>query len=268
MTIEINKSTLDKVIEITLQAGEVIMPYYREEKDLGLEAKNDQSPVTLADQEAEKLIIEKLEQAFPGIEIIAEEKMSAASEAIDVQNQEYFFLVDPLDGTKEFIHKRGEFTVNIAVIYKGEPVLGVVYAPVLGEVYSGYKGGGAYFSRNTDLDNSEPLVIDAKEPAIAVASRSHMSEETQQFLDENGIEEFISAGSSLKFCMVASGKADIYPRFGRTMEWDTAAGDAVVRAAGGITVDVDDTALLYGKQNQSHDSDFANPYFIVRGKAA
>ncbi len=264
MTDYINQETLNKIIDITIRAGDLIMPYYRGDKDLGLDEKNDQSPVTLADKEAEKYIIERLEEGFPNIEIIAEEQMSTAAKVVDLQAHDYFFLVDPLDGTKEFIHRRGEFTVNISLIYKGEPVLGVVYAPVLGEVYSGFKGGGAFRSNDKDIGNVEVLKIESKKAIVAVASRSHMSEETQQFLDGKGIREFISAGSSLKFCMVASGKADIYPRFGRTMEWDTAAGDAVVRAAGGVTVDINNSPMKYGKQRQKHDCDFANPFFIVR----
>ncbi|MGH1403282.1 MAG: 3'(2'),5'-bisphosphate nucleotidase CysQ [Alphaproteobacteria bacterium] len=257
--------SLEEIVKVAVNAGDIIMPYYRGEKDIGVDVKTDESPVTLADQEAEQYIIQELEGLFPNIQIVAEEK-AAAGDIPVLSNDEMFFLVDPLDGTKEFIHNRDEFTVNIALIQYGKPIMGVVYAPALDDIYAGIDGEGAYFmsSRSVALGDAQMLNIEPKTPVVAVASRSHMSDETQQFLDENGISDFISAGSSLKFCMVASGKADIYPRFGRTMEWDTAAGDAVVRAAGGRTVTVDNVPLRYGKQGRENDSDFANPFFIVK----
>lgn len=270
----INKDTLQKLIDIAIGAGEIIMPFYNGNKDIGTQSKDDSSPVTLADQDAEDFILEQLAGLFPDIPVVAEEKCANGDiPNLNDQETELFFLVDPLDGTKEFIQKRGEFTVNIALIKDKHPVAGVIYTPALGDIYAGLEEHGAYFigkdTTEKTLQNAQNLIITPKEKAEkAVASRSHMSAETTEFMQQNGIDDFISAGSSLKFCMVASGKADIYPRFGRTMEWDIAAGDAILRAAGGMTVTTDGKPMLYGKQNQSHDSDFANPFFIAKQKVA
>lgn len=269
---KIDHGTLEIIIEIAVCAGDVIMPFYRDEIDIQENVKDDSSPVTLADQKAEIFIINELSKRFPDIPIVAEE-MIANGDVPNINNQDVFFLVDPLDGTKEFINKRDEFTVNIALIQSNEPVMGVVYVPVLDEIYAGLKDNGAYHFKNARnklgeiyLEGISPIRLCANKKEIkkAVASRSHMNDETKEFMKENGITEFISAGSSLKFCMVAIGDADVYPRFGRTMEWDTAAGDAVLRAAGGITVTTSGRPMVYKKQNQSHDADFANPFFIAK----
>lgn len=250
---------------IAIAAGAVIMEIYQ--GDIDVTIKGDQSPVTEADQKAETLILSELKALYPDIPVVAEEE--AAAGRIPELDGRSFILVDPLDGTKEFINKREDFTVNIALIEDGVPVAGVVFAPARGVAYSGAKGkaeklviaDGAVTARNA---------IETRKPngrQVAVASRSHNSPETVAFLEEKGITEYKSVGSSLKFCLVAEGEADVYPRFGRTMEWDTAAGDAVLRAAGGVTLNTDGTVFAYGKCNQATDSDFANPYFIAWGKA-
>ncbi|MCO6184708.1 3'(2'),5'-bisphosphate nucleotidase CysQ [Rhizobium sp. L1K21] len=249
---------------IAIAAGEVIMEIYR--GDIDVMVKGDQSPVTEADQRAEALILSELKSLYPDIPVVAEEE--AAAGRLPVLDGKAFILVDPLDGTKEFINRREDFTVNIALIENSVPTAGVVYAPARGVAYSGGSGkaeklvieNGAIASRSA---------IATRAPnghQVAVASRSHNSPETVAFLEEKGITEYKSVGSSLKFCLVAEGEADVYPRFGRTMEWDTAAGDAVLRAAGGVTLNTDGTAFAYGKRNQATDSDFANPHFVAWGK--
>ncbi len=269
-----DKDLLQKLINITIGAGDVIMPFYRGDANMEIQKKDDSSPVTLADQQAEDHILKELNAIFPGTPVVAEEKCSNGDVPdLEAETGNLFFLVDPLDGTKEFIQKRGEFTVNIALIKDNVPIAGVIYAPAIGDIYAGAENYGAYLITKDVVEktikNAERLVIVPKGKAEkAVASRSHMSKETTDFIQDRGINEFISAGSSLKFCMVASGKADIYPRFGRTMEWDIAAGDAILRAAGGVTVTIDNKPMIYGKINQLHDSDFANPFFIAKHNCA
>jgi 3'(2'), 5'-bisphosphate nucleotidase len=236
-------------------AGDVIMTYY--EGGAAVREKADSTPVTDADEAAERLIVAGLERLAPDTPIVAEE-LAAAGRIPDVSGGR-FWLVDPLDGTKEFISRNGEFTVNIALIEDGAPVLGVVYAPVPGDMY--YTGpDGAWRER----DGSAPERIAARAPAanglVAVVSRSHRSPETDEFLTGFTIRDERSAGSSLKFCLIAAGEADLYPRLGRTMEWDTAAGHAVAAAAGGSVRRLDGERLAYGKPG------FENPHFIVRGR--
>src|SRR6185437_11468577 len=179
-----------------------------------------------------------------------------------------FFLVDPLDGTKELVNRRTDFTVNIALIRNGSPEVGVVFAPCSGRFFSGRPG------RAEALEVTEDYAVAARRPIAArvgvaplsvVASRSHNTPETDAYIRSLGAAEIVSVGSSLKFCLLAAAEADVYPRFGRTMEWDTAAGDAVLRAAGGTTTTVDGKPLVYGKHNRQGEADFANPYFVARG---
>ncbi|TPW27102.1 3'(2'),5'-bisphosphate nucleotidase CysQ [Martelella alba] len=256
----------DVFLKAALEAGVVIMEVYKGGIDVSY--KSDASPVTVADEKAEAIILGHLEKAFPDIPIIAEESV-AAGRVPDVSGRA-FFLVDPLDGTKEFINKREDFTVNIALIEGGIPVAGIVYAPAKGVAYR-TSGDGAEKLAIEDgaITATTPICAREKGTAlIAVASRSHNSPETEAFMQEIGVTDFTSVGSSLKFCIVAEGLADVYPRFGRTMEWDTAAGDAVLRAAGGVTVGLDKNPLPYGKTHQASDSDFANPFFIGWGARA
>lgn len=250
--------------EAALAAGSAILEVFDAGPTVSLKA--DCSPVTEADERAEAVIVNIISAAFPDIPIVAEE--AAAAGHVPETSGGRFILIDPLDGTKEFIGRNPEFTVNIALIEDGAPVLGVVYAPAKGIAYSGCAQGAEKLLVGADFKIAGRERIQVRPcaaPLVAVSSRSHNSQETEQFLVDNGITEHRSVGSSLKFCMVAEGQADVYPRFGRTMEWDTAAGDAVLRAAGGTTVKVDGEPLTYGKTKQPSDSDFANPSFIVWG---
>ena len=220
--------------------------------------KTDRSPVTDADEEAEKLILAELAAAFPQVPVVAEEE-AAAGRIAKVGSR--FFLVDPVDGTKEFVKRGGEFTVNIGEVADGQPVSGVVFAPAIGRLFVGAVGDGAF-----ELSGGSLRAIAARIPApdglVAVSSRSHPDAKTDELLKTLTIKGHTNAGSSLKFCLVAAGEADIYPRAGRTMEWDTAAGHAVLRAAGGSVTSWDGAPFLYGKPG------FHNGPFIARGKVA
>ncbi len=217
---------LEIIKEIALQAGGIIMQYYSSEFEIN--TKKDLSPVTSADLDADKYIVKKLKDNFPDIPVISEE--SGIPDYEERKQWTRFWLVDPLDGTKEFINKNGEFTVNIALVENEIPVLGVVYAPAMQVLYYAEKGKGAWKME----DNKQPVQIFSEKahkdkPLRVVESRSHKSKELEQFLANYHISERVSAGSSLKFCVVAENKADIYPRLGPTMEWDVAAGDCVYR---------------------------------------
>ena len=223
--------------------------------------KSDASPVTEADAAADAIIVAALSQAFPDIPIVAEES-GLTGKLVDRR----FFLVDPLDGTKEFVAGRDEFTVNIALIEDGRPTLGVVLAPPLKTLWAGGPTG-AY----RRVANGPPEPIRARaEPLhlVAVASRSHRTAATDGFLAELSLDCVIAVGSSVKFCRIAEGAADVYPCLGRTMEWDTAAGQAVLEAAGGSVRKLDGSPLTYGKPTTTEDVAFANPPFVARGAAA
>ncbi len=260
---------LDHLIELALEAGSKISELYN--TDFGVETKADGSAVTQADKLAEAIILAGLETVAPEIPVIAEEQ---AADGHIPEFEDQFFLVDPLDGTREFVDKTGEFTVNIALIKNARPNLGVVYAPGCGKLYYGSANSGAFLqivkpgqARNTVAAakqiNARPV---DRDNLIAVASRSHRSPETEELLTYLGAKEFTPAGSSLKFCLLAEAIADVYPRLGRTMEWDTAAGQAVLEAAGGAVHVLDDGQekgpLTYGKRAR----DFDNPHFIAWGK--
>ncbi len=251
---------------IMLAAGAEILRIYA--TDFAVMDKSDASPVTEADQRAEAIILEKLKELAPGIPIVAEEEAAAGRLP---ETSKRFFLVDPLDGTKEFISKNGEFTVNIALIEDGEPVRGAVFAPALGKLYWGARGEGAYVAQVVDgvMGASKPIRVrlTPSEGLTAVGSRSHGGDATQDYLKAFTVNEFVAAGSSLKLCLLAEGAADIYPRMGRTMEWDIAAGDAVLRAAGGRVETLDGQALGYGKREQA-DAPYANPHFVAFGDPA
>lgn len=256
---------LDILERAALAAGKAILEIYNSEPEVRLKA--DQSPVTDADQKAEAIILSWLETYFPVIPVVAEESV-AAGKVPNIAGKA-FFLVDPLDGTKEFINRRDDFTVNIALVDKGVPILGVVYAPALGVAYSAAEGRAEKFTVTSGVRQENRLIIGCRshgDHLTAIASRSHNSQETENFLSKHKITDYSAIGSSLKFCLLAEGLADIYPRFSRTMEWDTAAGDAILRAAGGETLTMDGTPLTYGKQGQDNDIDFANPFFVSRGK--
>jgi 3'(2'), 5'-bisphosphate nucleotidase len=256
---------LENLINAALEAGAAILEIYGR-PDFAARVKQDGSPVTEADAKAEAIILEHLAALAPNIPVVAEESVAEGRTPATAGR---FFLVDPLDGTKEFLNRNGDFTVNIALIEDGRPVLGVVYAPAHGEIYVGEAGAGARRAGvAAGLVGPWRTIAVRTVPAAGldvVASRSHMSEETREFVARFPVAELVSAGSSLKFCRVAAGDADLYPRLGRTMEWDTAAGDAVLRAAGGAVRTMDGRPLAYGKRNQAEDVDFANPWFVASG---
>ena len=220
----------DSIIELTRKAGEAIMKIYNDPKQSKVvDYKSDDSPLTLADEASHHIIVEGLNELYPDVPVISEEGANL-SYAVRKEYKMYW-LVDPLDGTKEFINRNGEFTVNIALIENNRAVAGFVFAPYLDEFYYGIEGKGAF---KISESNTEALKVNRSETGrVAVRSKSHPSVEEESVLREYDVVDIISVGSSLKFCMVAEGKADVYYRFGPTMEWDTAAGHAVVNAAGG-----------------------------------
>jgi len=253
---------LQSLIHSAQRAGAAIMAVYA--TDFAVRDKADASPVTVADEAAEKIILKDLAAIAPGVPVIAEESVAAGRiPAI----AERFFLVDPLDGTREFVSHRDEFTVNVALIENGEPVLGVVFAPARRELYWGDVRARKAGRIDADPDGTMPSLgagISARTAPqrglTAVASRSHRTPETDTFLANYPVVEFRSIGSSLKFCLVAAGDADIYPRIGTTMEWDTAAGHAVLTAAGGRMTGLAGEPFRYGKPG------FRNGNFVARGR--
>ncbi|ALN71206.1 hypothetical protein M673_00685 [Aureimonas sp. AU20] len=253
---------LDLIVSAALRAGAAIMAVY--ERGASVETKPDGSPVTEADRMAEAILLDALGRHFPDIPVVAEEE---AAEGRVPAIGSRFFLVDPLDGTREFIGRNGEFTVNIGLVEDGTPTLGVIYAPCLGRVFAG-EGESAW---QGEVEEGEVVsrramsVRPAPHPPVAVASRSHCSTETTDWLDRHAICDVASRGSSLKFCLLASGEADLYPRFGRTMEWDTAAGQAILQSAGGRVITPDGLPLRYGKRGICRDTDFENGAFLAIG---
>jgi 3'(2'), 5'-bisphosphate nucleotidase len=231
--------------EIALSAGPAVMEEYA--RAGAVREKSDGSPVTAADERAEAIILEKLAAFAPGVATVAEEACAAGAALVA---PERFFLIDPLDGTREFLARNGEFTINIGLIENGRPVAGAVYAPALGRVWFGGRrafAAQAAVGAPLPADCETIAVRDAPANLAALASRSHADATTEAFLTRLGVAERVSAGSSLKFCRLAEGSADLYPRFAPTMEWDTAAADAVLRAAGGMTLGLDGRPLPYGK---------------------
>ena len=240
--------------DIAREAGRAILALYG--TDCSTATKHDASPLTQADTDADAIIGERLASAFPGVPIVSEESAPAQTSAADV-----FFLVDPLDGTKEFLNRTDEFTVNIAVISQGRPVAGVVLAPATGELFSAagdrparkHDSGAGLDLRIARFDRSRPLRV--------IGSRSHAGAAMQEWLDALDVPyTFVAAGSSLKFCRIAEGRADVYPRFGHTSQWDTAAAQAVLERAGGSVADLSGAPLCYGC-----DRPMLNPHFIAIG---
>jgi 3'(2'), 5'-bisphosphate nucleotidase len=245
---------LERLLPVARAAGDEILSVYA--TDFEVRDKSDASPVTEADERAEAVILRELERLTPDIPVVSEE---AAEAGVVPEPGSRFWLVDPLDGTKEFVSRNGEFTVNIALVEDGRPTLGVVLVPALGRLYGGVAGTGAFVEdgegRRAIAARSEP-----EEGLTIVSSRSHGDAEAlDAFLSGRRVAAAVTAGSSLKFCLVAAGDADLYPRLGRTMEWDTAAGHAVVSAAGGKVSLVSGGDLGYGKPG------FENPHFVARG---
>lgn len=250
------ESWLEAVRTIAREAGREIMRVYAGEFDV--ELKDDRSPLTAADKAAHESIIAGLAALDPPLPVLSEE--SAAQDVADRRQWQRFWLVDPLDGTKEFIKRNGEFTVNIALIDGHEPVLGVVYAPVLDTMYSGVKGYGAWEKVGGQPARRIGVMSPAAAPPRVVGSRSHASPALREYLDALGPHELRSMGSSLKICLVAAGEADVYPRLGPTSEWDTAAAHAVLLAAGGSMMDLTGGPLRYNAR-----AELLNPHFIACG---
>lgn len=247
-------SILPDVIKVADAASEKVLHIY--ESNFKVEYKEDQSPITAADVASHEVIIHGLRNISRDIPILSEEGKSIPWE--ERRHWHRFWLIDPIDGTKDFTQRTGEFTVNIALIEKGEPVMGVVTAPALKEVYWGVVGEGAY-KRDRMGKVHRIRVAEPKEAKRVVASKNHLNEETRQFIDTLGEHELVQAGSSLKFCRIAEGHADIYPRLGPTCEWDTAAAHAVLLAAGGRIETLEGETLRYGKEN------VLNPFFVAAG---
>jgi len=243
---------------LAIEAGLKIMNIY-DQNNFEINIKSDDSPVTIADEAADKIIYQGLQEAFPTVPIVTEEQANTHTEKSNT-----FFIVDPLDGTKEFIHRRGDFTVNIAYVENGIPVMGIVYAPAKKRLF--------YTDKNfRSIEEIGPHKVDelgelkhikVSKPnlnqLIVVASKSHRDKALEDYIAKYNVSDSRAAGSSLKFCLIAVGEADLYPRVGRTMEWDTAAGHAILRCAGGIVVRYDNhKPLMYGKPY------FENPFFIA-----
>ncbi|MEX1108017.1 MAG: 3'(2'),5'-bisphosphate nucleotidase CysQ [Dongiaceae bacterium] len=242
-------------------AGARIMDYYSQA--IAARAKDDRSPVTDADDAAERIILPVLEDLLPGVPTVSEEAVSreGAPDIGPAGATRRFWLVDPLDGTKEFLSRNGEFTVNVALIVDATPLLGAVHLPALGTTYIGIVGMGATVETTEGQRRDITARVPPNEGVTVLASRSHGNDAALDvFLKDTRIADRINAGSSLKFCRIAEGIADIYPRLGRTMEWDTAAGQAVLAAAGGSVCRTDGTPLTYGKPG------FENPHFVARGR--
>ncbi len=254
-----NFEQLTKVTrKLALEAGDAIMEIYNSE-GFDVKTKSDESPVTAADEAADALISAGLREAFGDVALVTEEQAASHDTRADT-----FLIVDPLDGTKEFIKRRGDFTVNIAYVENGVPVRGVVYAPARERLFYTTATGTAVeetgpFDKETPGETTPITVSQPDNGALlVVASKSHRDQATDDYIGKYQVEDMKSAGSSLKFCLVATGEADLYPRLGRTMEWDTAAGHAVLNGAGGKVVRFDDhTPLAYGKEG------YANPFFIA-----
>lgn len=247
---------------LSLKAGDAIMEIYNS-PDFDVQSKSDNSPVTAADLAADAIISDGLRAEFPDVMLVTEEQAATHSTVGGT-----FLIVDPLDGTKEFIHRRGDFTVNIAYVVDGKPIRGVVYAPAKGRMFYTLSDGQSVeehgpFAKDVVGQITTIHVAEADNSSLrVVASKSHRDQATDDYISKYAVTESKSAGSSLKFCLVATGEADLYPRVGRTMEWDTAAGHAVLLGAGGDVVRFDDlTTLSYGKD------DYANPFFIAYSKS-
>jgi 3'(2'), 5'-bisphosphate nucleotidase len=261
--LQVDANLLSELVAIAYSAGGAILKLC--DSDIGARTKADGSPLTQADLAANETILEGLAGKFPGVPTITEERVPDAV----ATNTRHVFLVDPLDGTRDFLNGNGEYTVNIALLDGGDPVAGVVYAPALGTIYAGATGTG---SRRANIAHHvigpwEHVAAAAPAGKLhAVTSRSHPSPKTRAYLDKLAIGDVTPIGSSLKFCLIAAGEADIYPRMGQTMEWDTAAGDAILRAAGGTVRDMSGEPLRYNKRDAAGRHDLPNPWFVATGR--
>jgi 3'(2'), 5'-bisphosphate nucleotidase len=250
------KELLDPVIQVAYQAGKVIMEVY--DAGFSVEHKSDQTPVTEADVAANNVIVSRLKELTPHLPILTEE--DKPTPFTERQTWPRYWLIDPLDGTREFIKRNGEFTVNIALIDGDESVMGVVYAPVIGVLYYAAKGQGAFKQESTNQPKAIQVNDKCSKKTIVACGRSHPTAEIKKFLTNLGDHEIIRVGSALKSCLVAEGKADLYARLGPTSEWDTAAAQCVVEEAGGAITDTNMQCLRYNTKD-----DLLNPHFFVAG---
>ncbi|MCH7829066.1 MAG: 3'(2'),5'-bisphosphate nucleotidase CysQ [Proteobacteria bacterium] len=250
------KSLIDPVVALAEDAGRAILEVYS--TDFEVQSKDDNSPLTQADLAAHHCIVAKLESLTPGMPIISEEAELPDFE--ERRSWERYWLIDPLDGTKEFVKRNGEFTVNIALIENHRPVFGVVHVPVQGKTYLGCEGYGAELRQGNAAAQAIHVATESANPVRVVGSRSHRGASLDAYLENLGAYDMLAMGSSLKFCVIAEGGADLYPRLGLTSEWDTAAAQAVVEQAGGSVVTLDGKPLKYNTK-----SDILNPYFFVVG---
>ncbi|MEM1175862.1 MAG: 3'(2'),5'-bisphosphate nucleotidase CysQ [Pseudomonadota bacterium] len=249
---------VEPVVAVAIEAGAAIMEVYA--TDFDVQSKDDESPLTKADLASHHVINGNLENLFPTLPIISEE--AGLPDFATRSTWDRYWLIDPLDGTKEFVNRNGEFTVNIALIENGKPTLGVVHVPVTGDTYIGYEGQGSE-KRLANGERSEIRVAaHSRKPAKVVGSRSHQSPDLAAYLERLGDTELVAMGSSLKFCVIAEGGADLYPRLGLTSEWDTAAAQAIVEQAGGSVVTLDGAPMRYNTKD-----DILNPHFMVIGPA-
>ena len=255
------KELTREVIRIAKEAGLAILEVYADEANFNTTLKDDRSPLTKADQRANEIIVKGLESLSPRYPIISEENKQIPYK----QRKDYttFWLVDPLDGTKEFIKRNGEFTVNIALVENGRPIMGVVHVPVSGETYWGAKDQGAFATNSSDelTRLTTGLYNPADKGIRVVCSRSHINQATQEFIDELDEPIAVSKGSSLKFLLIASGQAEVYPRMGPTMEWDTGAAQIILEEAGGSIIQNEN-----GQPLQYNKEDLLNPYFIAMAR--
>lgn len=247
---------IEPAVELARKAGDAILEVYA--TDFAVQSKADESPLTQADLASHRIIAKGLAELTPDIPVISEESGLPPFE--ERRKWPEYWLVDPLDGTKEFVKRNGEFTVNIALIRGSRAIFGVVHVPVTGRTYVGCEGHGAEVRAGDEPPEAIHVAGRSGVPARVVGSRSHRSESVDRFLDAVGKHEMIPMGSSLKFCVVAEGKADVYPRLGPTSEWDTAAAQAVVEQAGGTVVRIDGSPLAYNQKE-----DILNPWFVVSG---
>ncbi len=246
---------LEKLVDTAREAGRAILEIYG--SDFGVSYKSDSSPLTEADRRSHEIISARLAEAAPEVPLLSEEGRSIPYQLR--KGWHSFFLIDPLDGTKEFVNRNGEFTVNIALVEEGRPVMGVVHVPVEGTTYYAARGLGAYRIREGGIPERIAVREASGEGLVVVASRSHASPGLDEFLGGLKVGERVSRGSSLKFCLVAEGGADVYPRLGPTWEWDTGAGHSVVEEAGGLVTDLGGNAVVYNKESLKHEG------FVVIG---
>tara|TARA_B100002052_G_scaffold248269_1_gene235020 strand:+ start:483 stop:1280 length:798 start_codon:yes stop_codon:yes gene_type:complete len=250
----LNTEQIKKIIEISLDAGHAIMEIYK--TDFNFEIKDDETPLTKADISSHQIITRSLQKLTPEIPILSEESKIFSFE--ERSRWKMYWLIDPLDGTKEFINRNGEFTVNIALIFRNRPVFGIIHIPTYNETYWGHQNYGSYFIGSDSIQKKISVSKRNRGKIRVIASRSHKNKELSDFLKGLGSYEVIYAGSSLKFCLIARGQVDIYPRLSPTSEWDIAAGEAILLNAGGKLLALDNKEIIYNQ-----NKDFINPSFIA-----